>query len=191
MSDKHAERQIQHKWVPQNDDERFDHVEITSHERWKESELSGDEWRFSFVAHFYSHGVEMMKRGGMSVEDCLISAAHWFRHSRKMDEDPSTVAEWAVAMAAVEERCAQPRCSEFWVVLYHPIKKYTRNGTADGTHWDDRGKPNGLGWLAVRGFCDRHRHRGDCDLEDADDNYELIDERYPPEWNTEEAPDAR
>ena len=29
--------------------QRFDRVEARVVERWKESELSGDEWRFSFV----------------------------------------------------------------------------------------------------------------------------------------------
>lgn len=183
MSDPSTEREIKRMWVPQNDDERFDHVEITSHERWKESEMSGDEWRFSFIAHFYSHGVEMMRRGGGTVEDCLISAAYWFRHPRKMNEDPTVVAEWELAKAEVEQRCAQPRCAEFWTVLYHPIKEYDRSGHARGLHYDDRGKESGRGWLAVRGFCERHRYRGDCDLEDADDNYELIEERYPPQWN--------
>jgi hypothetical protein len=178
-----TDRKITHQWVPQNDDEHFDHVEVTSHERWKESELSGDEWRFSFRTTFYSHGVKLLTRGGASIEDCLISAAHWFRHPRTMNEDAETSAAWTVARADVEERCAQPRCAEFWTVLYHPIKKYRKDGTADGLHWDDRTKEKPtLGWLAVRGFCDRHRHRGDCDLEDADDNYELILERIPPGW---------
>ena len=174
---------VTYKWVPQNDDERFDHVEVTSIERWKESELSGDEWRFSFQARFYSHGVLMLTRSGMSVEDCLVSAAHWFRHPRRTDEDPQAQAEWATAQAEVEQRCAQPRCQEPWVVLYHPVRKYLRDGTAVGLHWDDRDTERpALGWLAVRGFCERHRHRGDCDLEDADDNYEVVEERFPPAW---------
>lgn len=189
MSDVAAKKEIKRQWAPQNDDERFDHVEVTSIERWKESELSGDEWRFSFQARFYSHGVLAMTKGGGSIEDVLISAAHWFRNPRKMDEASDVVANWEVVKAEIEERCAQPRCPEFWVVLYHPIKKYSRHGNAEGLHYDDREKlaegKSCLGWLAVRGFCERHRHRGDCDLEDADDNYELIEERYPPGWNAD------
>lgn len=35
---------------PHRDCERYDRIEINCVERWKESELSGDEWRFSYVA---------------------------------------------------------------------------------------------------------------------------------------------
>lgn len=172
---------IKRVWVPQNDDEMFDRVEITSVERWKESELSGDEWRFTFLGYFYSHGVLMMTRHGGSIQDVVLSAGHWFRNSRSMDEPDEIKEQWAKSKAEVEDRCAQPGCANPWVVLYHPKKKYSKQGESLGLHWDDRqalseGKPS-LGWLAVRGFCNTHKYRGDCDLEDADENYELIEER--------------
>jgi hypothetical protein len=180
-----TEREIKHMWVAHNDDEIFDHVELTSIERWKESELSGDEWRFTYQAQFYSHGVLMTTKNGGSVKDCATSAAHWFNHPRKEIEEPETTDKWKELRAKIEERCAQPRCPEYWVVLYHPIKRYTQRGISDGMHWDARTDKSGLNWLAVRGFCEKHRHRGDCDLEDNDDNYEVIEERYPPGWNTD------
>lgn len=32
---------------------------------------------------------------------------------------------------------------------------------------------------------ERHRVRGDCALDDADDNYEVVEERFPPSWEVQ------
>lgn len=103
--------------------QRFDRVEARVVERWKESELSGDEWRFSFVVDLYSHGVLVESIGASSIQGALIQAAARFDHFG-------------------------PGGNEL-------VLRYS----------DDE----------VRGFCDRHRHRGDCGLDDADDNYTIID----------------
>lgn len=63
--------QRQYHFIPHPDAERFDAVTVETVERWKESELSGDEWRFSYVATFWSHGQAITRVGGGSVEEAL------------------------------------------------------------------------------------------------------------------------
>ena len=60
--------------------QRFDRVEARVVERWKESELSGDEWRFSFVVDLYSHGVLVESIWASSIQSALIQAAVRFDH---------------------------------------------------------------------------------------------------------------
>ena len=50
------ETNMQWNFIPLNKAERFDRVDVRTVERWKESELSGDEWRYSYVATLYQHG---------------------------------------------------------------------------------------------------------------------------------------
>lgn len=139
--------------------QRFDRVEARVVERWKESELSGDEWRFSFVVDLYSHGVLVESIWASSIQSALIQAAVRFDHF-----GPGEAAEKLRQARAV--KCAQPGCENPWTVLMHPIRRHDRRGNELVRPYSDD---------EVRGFCDRHRHRGDCGLDDADDNYTIID----------------
>ena len=47
-------------------------------------------------------------------------------------------------------------------IFYKRLKPYTKSGDELVDH-DYRNE--------YRQFCDRHKHRGDCDLDDADHNY--------------------
>lgn len=188
MTDVASDQTITRRFVPHPDDERFDRIEVTSTERWKESELSGDEWRFSFVADCWSHGVLMAQVHGRSIEDVTRrvagtwSSIPWVGVGK--DTPPAEAGEIYKALRAeVEDRCSQPGCSDQWVVLLHPVKAYTAAGEELARPYhDDRASESSVRWLDVRGFCDRHRHRGDCGLDDSDANYELVEERFPPDW---------
>lgn len=150
--------------------ERFDRVTVDLIERWKESELSGDEWRFSYRAQFWHKGEVVASVGGASIMDALTQAVSAFSRvpidEGKRDHYRST------------EFCSQPGCPRPWTVLFHPIKAYDRSGSeyAQPYRPDD-----------VRGFCERHSHRGDCGLDDADDNYTIVEERFPTDWAEEDA----
>lgn len=139
--------------------QRFDRVEARVVERWKESELSGDEWRFSFVVDLYSHGILVHSIGASSIQSALIQAVAVFDQF-----GPGKIVEKLAKARA--ERCAQPGCENPWTVLMHPIRRHDRRGNELVRPYSDD---------EVRGFCDRHRHRGDCGLDDADDNYTIID----------------
>lgn len=65
--------------------------------------------------------------------------------------------------------CDQPGCRETATVAYRQLKPYTRCG-----HTYER-RSEAWGWVYVRSFCNRHKDRGDCNLDDANDNYEEIE----------------
>jgi len=145
------------RYMPHKDGERFDRIEVNVVERWKESELSGDEWRFSYVVTFYLHGQKLGTLNGRSVEDCLLQAAAQFK-TVKVDGELRKFIE--------ETFCAQPGCTNPWIVLKHPVRNYDKQGKE---YQDDFGESD------VRGFCQKHIHRGDCGREDNDANYVTID----------------
>jgi len=152
------------RFLPHPDAERFDSVTVETVPRWKESELSGDEWRFSYVITFWRHGKAAAKCSAASVQEALTVAAYqWGRV--KVEGEPF--------MGDLTEVCCQPNCTNPWVVLLHPVKRYGKSG-------QEKVRPYGDD--EVRGFCERHRHRGDCALDDADPNYVVVEERFPPEW---------
>lgn len=156
------------KWnfLPHPDAERFDSVTISTIPRWKESELSGDEYRFSYVVTFFRNGMAVAaSSSGRSVKDALILAYQKFDNIETIDNGGF--------MGPLDEFCCQPSCSNLWVVLMHPIKRYSKRG-------EELVRPYGED--DVRAFCEQHRHRGDCALDDADINYKIVEERFPPDW---------
>lgn len=143
-----------YRFIPLNTSERFDRVNIQTVERWKESELSGDEWRFSYTAEFFSHGVFVGTVSGRSIEDVLSTAAA--DYSRVEDETPGGY------YGDLENFCCQPGCNNIWDHLLHPIKRYSKNGEELARPYSEN---------EVRGFCNYHVHRGDAGLDDGDYNY--------------------
>lgn len=63
--------------------------------------------------------------------------------------------------------CFQPGCQEFAVSTYLLKKRYCHEGHAD--------EAVSLGHRHARRFCRKHLRRGDCGLEDADENYEVLE----------------
>lgn len=144
-------------YIDHNKAERFDRIEIETVERWKDSELTGDEWRFSYVVSFYSHGRKLATLNGFSIEDCLFKALSQFN---------TVHTDGALRQFVKETFCCQPGCTEPWVVLRHPVQRFTSQG-------EKLVRDYGEG--EVRAFCKKHMHRGDCGLDDNDDNYVTLD----------------
>ena len=157
-----------HHFIPHPDAERFDAVTLETIERWKESELSGDEWRFSYVARFWQHGEVVAESSGRSIADVLLQAAALY-DGIKVDHDKHPGGYYG----NLAEVCCQPGCPNPWTVLLHPLKRYTRDG-------DERVRP--YNEKDVRGFCERHKYRGDCAQDDADHNYVEVETRFPQGW---------
>jgi hypothetical protein len=68
--------------------------------------------------------------------------------------------------------CAQPGCAKPHVSIYRLKHRYCREGhrSKAGSSWKPVGRPKVV-THDVRGFCADHLRRGDCGLDDADDNY--------------------
>ena len=148
------------RFVHHNHAERFDAVTVDTVERWKESELSGDEWRFSYLVKFWRRGEVMTQVGAGSVEEACLVAAYQYSHT-DLEGAPGGY------LGDISDLCAQPACPDPWTILLHPVNRYNRQGTLIGPYYEDD----------VRGFCDRHRHRGDCGLDDNDRNYTVVRQR--------------
>lgn len=151
--------------------ERFDHVTVEIVDRWKESELSGDEWRYAYCAYFWKHGTIQASVGGHSINHALLQAAAQFNTVTIAELDADNP-DYKAFREQEEQFCSHPGCGDLWVYLMHPINAYDDRGGKLEYPYDS---------LAVRGFCEKHRHRGDCGLDDSDDNYELVatrDEDY-------------
>jgi hypothetical protein len=144
--------------VDHPDDERFDDIHIRCVERWKESELSGDEWRFSYSAEIRRKG-ELILTVSASKLDWLLQGLQWriltLGEEDKFDRD---------AWNRTKSKCDQPGCPEEATIFYTRIKRYTNQGEELAPSEYYAGK-------TYRQFCKRHKHRGDCGLDDADANY--------------------
>lgn len=140
------------------DDEYIDEVRIKTVPRWKTSGLSGDEWRVSATLQFLRKGHVIFERGFNSIETA-IAAAPWFGKTKGEDE------QWKRIPVEVERcLCMQPGCSEKATKEFKIKQEYSRH---EGVKKESFGEQR-------RRFCDKHQRRGDCGLEDADDNYEAI-----------------
>ena len=148
------------------DDEWYDEVHVTVRERWKESELSGDEWRFSYVAEF--------KRKGEVHKTLTAHKLEWLLPKIAAHQSFAPAGDDEGAPKDDHERCFQPGCTALATVEYRKRKDWcSRCGQSHEADWQDQ----------RRRFCDKHLRRGDCGLDDADANYEEVAFRGPDgEW---------
>jgi hypothetical protein len=138
------------------DAQGFDEVRIFTVPRYKQSGLSGDEWRISATVQFYRKGQLIFEEGCGSVEvACGLAYGYYVRGQ---DNGRGY-------FASVEDRCDQEGCAEKATVLYRVLRKYCRDGSV---HEESASGPQ------YRQFCEKHKTRGDCGLDDADRNYELV-----------------
>lgn len=148
-----------------HDDEWYDEIRISIKPRYKTSGMSGDEWRLSARVEIFRKGVLLKERSFSKMHyaaDFLPAILH-----EMSDEGFSGSHE------QFERLCAQPGCKEDGVVEYRIIDQFYP------TYGDKMPKREYLGEYRRR-FCEAHAKRGDCGLEDADRNYELIS--APPGW---------
>ena len=134
------------------DAQPFDEVRIVTVPRFKDSYLSGNEWRISACIEFYRKGVLVGEAEARNVE---AACAHVGYHHARLQDDGKGY------FAGERDVCDQEGCSERATVRLDLIRGYNRDG---GERELRRGGEYRL-------FCDRHSVRGDCGLEDADINY--------------------
>jgi hypothetical protein len=146
-------------------DEWYDEIRISVVPRYKTSGMSGDEWRTSSKIEIFRKGVLLKERsfGKMHyAADFLPAVLH-----ELADEG------FTGSHEQFQRLCFQPGCKEEGVVEYKLKDEFYP------TYGDKMPKRE---WRkdVRRRFCEKHALRGDCGLEDADRNYELVS--APPGW---------
>lgn len=147
---KPSEHRIYH-----SEHQRFDEVRIKTNPRWKESELSGDEWRISAHVEFLYKGKIIWEHGFRNCETAMQMAITMFTldcESMKVKQERDLI-------------CDQEGCSEPATIKAFLKKLYCVGGGNCG----QEKKMFDKDYLV---FCKRHSGRGDCDIQDADDNYD-------------------
>ena len=162
------------RFIRHNDDEWIDEVRIVTVPRWKESELSGDEWRFSSRIELYRKGHLLARSGSGKMRDAvsllpslLLGWGGGSHIGGAFEEEPERPSEWW------EEFCANPGCPEQAVIEYRRAHHYCSEGHQHDAEWRVE---------HIR-FCERHKRRGDCAFDDADANLIVVALRKPAgEW---------
>ena len=139
------------------DAQAFDEIRIRTIPRYKISGMSGDEWRISAVAEFYRNGELLHESDSFgTVEDVV------HRLTSLMDK----ACEENSYYAGEKDWCDQEGCSEKATVWYKRKHQHCQScGGKRGTALD----------RDYRKFCERHKMRGDCGIDDSNRNYELVD----------------
>ena len=143
------------------DAQAFDEMHVTTVPRYKESGLSGDEWRVSTQVDCIRKGMVIWSQRFNSVETACKYIASMY------DE---VVGKGLAHFGGDGILCDQEGCSDLATSFYRKRKDFDRNS---GAVTQD---PSG----DVRCFCAKHKTRGDCGLDDADDNYEAIENPNGP-----------
>ena len=138
------------------DAQAFDEVRIVTVPRYKTSGLSGDEWRISARIELYRKGKVIHSEFYRNVETaCIFAAATYLR----------AIDDAKAYFAGEGDTCDQEGCSKNSSVTYRLKKQFCREGHESDPRWP-----------TIRKFCAEHARRGDCALEDADRNYELVED---------------
>ena len=139
-------------WLDMRPDAQgFDEIRIITVPRYKESEISGDEWRISASIQLWRKGQMVHEDGSRNVETaCMMVGAVYLR---ALDDAKGYFAGDGVT-------CDQEGCSAQATVRYLKKLNYSRDGVSS-----EPTRPT------YRHFCSRHSTRGDCGMDDADRNY--------------------
>jgi len=152
--------------VRHHDDESYDEIRIRVIPRFKTSGMSGDEWRVSAVTEFLRKGEVIYTETTGKMEWAAAKLPGLFL----------VVGERLPAelFRVGDDKCAQPGCSEPFVSEY----RLKSRGCSRCGGRDDSPYP---GWDQRIRFCQKHLHRGDSDLTDNDENYEVVSGPGPAE----------
>ena len=147
------------------DDEIIDEVSFRVVPRYKTSGLSGDEWRVSTVVDLKRKGEILYSRSYHSMSD---AAAHlpWLLRTWIEILDKEGNDRWGERIRKDDRTCHQPGCPESSTITYRLKKEFSREGFE---------KDLTDNYCEIRrSFCEKHKVRGDCGLEDSDKNYEVV-----------------
>lgn len=139
------------------DAQAFDEIRIVTVPRYKQSGLSGDEWRISALVQFF-------RKGKLCHEASFgkISSACGFIYA----EYERAIGDGKAYFAGDGIHCDQEGCAKPKTVTYQ-----RRGEFCNGGHEHELPAES---LSLYRHFCDEHRIRGNCGLDDADRNYTQV-----------------
>lgn len=138
--------------IPGHRPSGFDEIRIKTSIRWKESELSGDEFRTSMTIEFLRKGRVVHQSGAGTMDSALLMIGAAYVNA--LDAGKGYFA--GEGHFCDQFGCCNKATKGFWLMV-----EYDRMGRKQEIHPDTP---------QYRMFCDRHSHRGNCALEDSDDN---------------------
>ena len=167
---------IRYHLKPLPEDDGIISVTISRVPRWKESELSGDEWRYTNQATIavkdWTHGgLDTAVTYGRDFADLALKTAAAL--NELVSYGNQKAAPYSVKELSELRVCFQPGCVNTPTHIYRIIQEWTWHPN-QGFRMERASRRGGEEPTVVRAFCPEHSHRGDCDLEDADRNYELL-----------------
>lgn len=138
------------------DAQAFDKIIVKTVPRFKDSELSGSEWRIRASVELWRKGKLVHETSFRNIETAAQLMAHTYM----------SACDNALGFFAGEgDICDQEGCEEKATVTFDIVKQGCGHcGTRDLT----------LHSQPYRMFCERHKHRGDSSLDDSDDCYKQI-----------------
>lgn len=143
------------------DAQAFDEIRFITVPRYKESGMSGDEWRISVNMQFFRNGNLVHEVDtGRNIESALAYAPYLY--ARACDDGKGF-------FAGEDDYCDQEGCSNQATVTYKLLKEWCERCGKDKPAEGMLGQQG-----IIRKFCNEHKTRGDCGLEDSDSNYEEI-----------------
>lgn len=155
----------QHERSP--DYQPIDEVRITTVPRFKTSGLSGDEWRISGYVQFFKKGILIGERSFNKVETAmellLMMRVQW----AEMGE--GEIKDYRKKIDSLQF-CDQEGCCEKATVFYQ-LKNRSCQYCGDRKPIEEQSY---LGIPYVQ-FCEKHKYRGDSDLQDQDKNFIKIE----------------
>lgn len=148
------------------DAQAFDEIRIVTVPRYKESELSGDEWRIHAEAQFYRKGQLIFTEGCRNTATAAGLLYAWYM--KACDDGKGYFA--GDGLTCDQEGCCAPA-----TIRYRRLWAYCRDG--------HKSEPSEVS--LYRHFCERHKERGDCGFDDADANYVVDTALRQPEQRSE------
>lgn len=141
------------------DAQEFDEIRIKTIPRFKDSYMSGSEWRISALVSVYQKGRLCFQRSFRDIDAAIP------RLQSVLDEASENRPD-NVNFAGDGEHCDQEGCSEKTTIVKRFKKTYCTGGGNCGQETDNYEN------ITLRHFCKSHSVRGTSDLEDCDSNYE-------------------
>lgn len=136
------------------DAQPVDKIIIKTVPRFKDSELSGSEWRITAIIEFYRKGKLVKTSAASTVEYAAYLLGSKFIELTDNGEG---------YFAGERDICDQEGCENVGTIALK--KKFD---------WCNQGHKSTSPSEAYRLFCERHSHRGNGGLDDGDSNYDTV-----------------